>query len=189
MNLFEKLLSGVFILLILAAIIWGALVGLPSTVPSISMHSEKISEQQYMTEITAEQRQELTEILTKAQSEGSGSRRRPQSEVYKINKPLLDRMGNLNECRRELQNASSEVQEDGSLKIFGIQQGSLLERVGLRENDILRSVNGIMIDFNAIGDCLDAHGNSLDRLTSGNPVVIEIERRGSPIALVIDPPL
>ncbi|MDE0960215.1 MAG: hypothetical protein OSB09_05485 [Planctomycetota bacterium] len=189
MMLLEKILAGVLILLTLAALGWTVLVGLPSTVPAISMHSEKISEQQYMTEITAEQRQELTKILTQSGKDGTGSKRRPQSEVYKINQPLLERMGNLNECRRELQSASSEVQDDGSLKIFGIQQGSLLERVGLRENDILRSVNGIQIDFNAIGDCLDAHGDSLDRLRAGNPVVVEIERRGSPVALVIDPPL
>ncbi len=190
MNFFEKLVMTGFVLLTLTALGWGFLFGLPSTVPTIAMSSEKISEQQYRSEITSEQSQMLTELLTPAPSTTPGrtTSRRPQSEVYKINRPLLQRLGNLTECRKVLMEASSEQQEDGSLKIRGIAQGSLFERVGLRENDILKSVNGVTLDFTSIGDCLDAHGDSIESLRTGNPVVIEIERRGSSVALVIAPP-
>ena len=60
--------------------------------------------------------------------------------------------------------------------------------MGLRENDVLRAVNGVPLDFGALGDCLDAHGKSLEKLRAGDPVVILIERRGTPVALTIDPP-
>ena len=190
MNPIEKILWGLFILMSLGALGWGIVIGLPSTYPASAMHSEKIPEQQWRAQLTIEQRTELDQMLVSGGSGGStgGSTRRPQSEIYRINKPLLERMGNLNECRRELMNASSEVQEDGSLKIFGILPESLLAKVGLRENDVLRSVNGVPLDFGSLGDCLDAHGKSLEKLRAGDPVVILIERRGTPVALTIDPP-
>ncbi|MGE4620327.1 MAG: hypothetical protein AAEJ04_11025 [Planctomycetota bacterium] len=189
MNITEKILWVTFSLILLAAIVWGFLVGLPSTIPVIAMKSEKITEQKLKSELTAEQNAVLDEMLkpTAGASGSVSSRRRSQSEVYRINRPLLDRLANVAECQRELMNASSEIQEDGSLKIFGIKSGSLLERVGLRENDVLRSVNGLALDFGSLGDVRGSHSESLEKLRSGNPVVIQIERMGSPKALVIDP--
>ncbi len=188
MKIIEKILWGTFGFILLAAIVWGFMIGLPSTIPAIAMKSEKITEQKLRSELTAEQKVVLDEMLQPpASASGTSTRGRPQSEVYRINRPLLERLGNIAECQRELMNASSEVREDGTLKIFGIQSGSLLERVGLRENDVLRSVNGIPLNFGSLGDCLDAHSESLVKLRSGNPVVIQIERRGTVKALVIDP--
>ena len=187
MKLIEKFLWGTFGLILLAVLVWGFMVGLPSTIPAIAMKSEKITEQELRSELTSEQKVVLDEMLKPTSSSGTATRGRPQSEVYRINRPLLERLGNVAECQRELMNASSEPQEDGSLKIFGIQSGSLLERVGLRENDVIRSVNGVTLDFGSLGDCLDSHSESLDKLHSGNPVVIQIERRGTLKALVIDP--
>ena len=188
MKIIEKILWGTFGLILLAAIVWGFMIGLPSTIPAIAMKSEKITEQKLRSELTAEQRVVLDEMLKPPDSaSGTTTRGRPQSEVYRINRPLLERLANIAECQRELMSASSEVREDGTLKIFGIQSGSLLERVGLRENDVLLSVNGLSLDFGSLGDCLDSHSESLVKLRSGNPVVIQIERRGTLKALVIDP--
>ena len=189
MKIVEKLLWCFFVLIMVAAFCYGFLVGLPSTIPAIAMKSEKITEQKLRSALTDEQETELDEMLkpTAVTTSGAAPRGRSQSEVYRINKPLLERLANIAECQRELMKASSAVQEDGGLKVFDIRSDSLLERVGLRENDILRSVNGIALDFGALGAVMDSHSNSLEKLRSGNPVVIQIERRGTLKALVIDP--
>lgn len=188
MKIAEKILWGLFIFLMISALTYGLLIGLPSTIPAIAMKSEKITEQKLRADLTDEQMQEFNEML-KPSSSGTGgtATRRPQTEVYRINKPLLERLGNIAECQRELMSASSNVLEDGSLKVFDIQTGSLLERVGLRENDVLKSINGLPLDFSSLGEVMDSHGESLEKLRNGNPVVIQIERRGTAKALVIDP--
>ena len=188
MNLVEKILWGFFLLLLVAALGYGLLVGLPSTIPAIAMKSEKITEQKLRSDLTDEQVVEFNEMLNSpSSSTGGTSSRRPQTEIYRINKPLLDRLGNIAECQRELMMASSDIQENGSLKVFDIRSGSLLDRVGLRENDVLKSINGLSLDFGSLGEVMDSHGESLKKLRSGNPVVIQIERRGTLKALVIDP--
>ncbi|MEC9476943.1 MAG: hypothetical protein VX764_07905 [Planctomycetota bacterium] len=188
MNLVEKILWGFFALLLVAALGYGLLVGLPSTIPAIAMKSEKITEQKLRSDLTDEQVVEFNEMLNSpSSSTGGASSRRPQTEIYRINKPLLDRLGNIAECQRELMMASSDIQENGSLKVFDIRSGSLLDRVGLRENDVLKSINGLSLDFGSLGEVMDSHGESLKKLRSGNPVVIQIERRGTLKALVIDP--
>ena len=189
MNLLEKILWSFFALILVAALGYGILVGLPSTIPAIAMKSEKITEQKLRSDLTDEQVIEFNEMLNPTSQDNSGtpSRRRPETEIYRINKPLLERLGNIAECQRELMMASSDVQENGSLKVFDIRSGSLLERVGLRENDVLKSINGISLDFGSLGDVMDSHGEILEKLRGGNPVVIQIERRGTLKALVIDP--
>ena len=130
----------------------------------------------------------LTENLTPSAEDGqSRSRRAPQSEVFRINRPLMKKLANRTECQRELMNASSEPQEDGSLRIFDIQAGCLLDKVGIQNEDRLKMVDGKPLDFTSMGAVFSSHSNSLSKLQSGQPVVIQIERRGRMVALVIDP--
>ncbi|HIC22618.1 MAG TPA: hypothetical protein EYO84_04260, partial [Planctomycetes bacterium] len=56
MKIIEKILWGTFGFILLAAIVWGFMIGLPSTIPAIAMKSEKITEQKLRSELTAEQK-------------------------------------------------------------------------------------------------------------------------------------
>ena len=138
---------------ILAAVVLAGLAifvtvyGMPSSTPSIAMNSREVSEQDLRRELNSDQIRELDLILAGSASEngnatsrrGAPGRRRGVTKVYKVNQGLMDRLKNLTDCQQELSHASSRVREntDGtiSLEVFDITPGSLLERVGLRDND------------------------------------------------------
>lgn len=189
MNLIDKILWGILTLIMLLALTWGLVIGLPSSIPDVALKSERISIEELRKNLTPDQISSLNENMLPAPNPESptSSRRTPQSEVFRINRPLLKKLGNRTECQQELMNASSQLMEDGSLKIFNIQAGCLLDKVGLKDDDRLKMVNGQSIDFSSIGAVISSHTNSLGQLNSGAPVVIQIERRGKMIALVIDP--
>lgn len=188
MSLFDKILWGVLILIVTLATVWGIVIGLPSSIPDVAMKSERISIEALRKDLTSEQNALLTENLTPGAEEGQArSRRAPQSEVFRINRPLLTKLANRTECQQELMNASSEPQEDGSLRIFDIKAGCLLDKVGLQNEDRLKMVDGQPLDFTSMGAVFSSHSNSLAKLQAGQPVVIQIERRGRMVALVIDP--
>ena len=188
MSIFDKILWGVFTLLIILALVWGVVIGLPSSIPDVAMKSERISIEALRKDLTSEQNALLTENLTPAAQEGQTRRpRAPQSEVFRINRPLMAKLANRTECQQELMNASSEPQADGSLRIFDIKAGCLLDKVGLQNEDRLKMVDGQPLDFTSMGAVFSSHSNSLAKLQAGQPVVIQIERRGRMVALVIDP--
>ena len=188
MSLFDKILWGVLILIVTLATVWGIVIGLPSSIPDVAMKSERISIEALRKDLTSEQNALLTENLTPGAEEGQArSRRAPQSEVFRINRPLLTKLANRTECQQELMNASSEPQEDGSLRIFDIKAGCLLDKVGLQNEDRLKMVDGQPLDFTSMGAVFSSHSNSLAKLQAGQPVVIQIERRGRMVGLVIDP--
>ena len=188
MSIFDKLLWGVLILILLLAVAAGFLFGLPSSIPDVALKSEKITMQELEINLTPEQKAVLNENLTPAPVEGQT---RPaivrKKEVFRINRPLMRKLANRTECQRELMNASSEPMEDGSLRIFDIKAGCLLDKVGLQNEDRLKMVNGQSLDFTSMGAIFTTHSDSLAKLQSGQPVVIQIERRGQLVALVIDP--
>ena len=188
MSIFDKVLWGVLILMVTLALVWGVVIGLPSSIPDVAMKSERISIEALRKDLTSEQNALLTENLTPAAQEGqTRPPRAPQSEVFRINRPLMAKLANRTECQQELMNASSEPQEDGSLRIFDIKAGCLLDKVGLQNEDRLKMVDGPPLDFTSMGAVFSSHSNSLAKLQAGQPVVIQIERRGRMVALVIDP--
>ena len=188
MSIFDKILWGVLILLVTLALVWGIVIGLPSSIPDVAMKSERISIEALRKDLTSEQNALLTENLTPAAQEGqTRSPRAPQSEVFRINRPLMAKLANRTECQQELMNASSEPQEDGSLRIFDIKAGCLLDKVGLQNEDRLKMVDGRPLHFTSMGAVLSSLSNGLPKLQAGQPVVIQIERRGRMVALVIDP--
>ncbi len=188
MSFFDKLLWGVLILIILLATAVGFLFGLPSSIPDVALKSEKISLEELQKNLTPEQKEILTDNLTPEPAEGqTRPPRQPRSEVFRINRPLMKKLANRTECQRELMNASSEPMEDGSLRIFDIKAGCLLEKVGLKNEDRLKMVDGQALDFTSMGAVFSSHSDSMAKLQAGQPVVIQIERRGTMVALVIDP--
>lgn len=192
---------------ILAAVVLAGLAifvtvyGMPSSTPSIAMNSREVSEQDLRRELNSDQIRELDLILAGSASEngnatsrrGAPGRRRGVTKVYKVNQGLMDRLKNLTDCQQELSHASSRVREntDGtiSLEVFDITPGSLLERVGLRDNDSIEMVDGQRLDFNSLPAVLSAWESGVDRLDGGGPIVIEINRRGQKVQLVVSPDL
>ncbi|MCA9621912.1 MAG: general secretion pathway protein GspC [Myxococcales bacterium] len=75
------------------------------------------------------------------------------------------------------------VKEDGEvvgLRLSRIRRGTLLDTVGLKNGDVIRSING----FN-LGDpqkALEAYG----RLRTANHLGVEIQRRGKPVTIDFD---
>jgi len=184
-------LSGLVLLCIAGGIV---AVGLPSTTPPIAMESKILTQDELQSRLNAEQKARLAAELQGFEIDESGNavprsdgNRPAQKTVYEVNPELFQRLGNFNDCVSEMEFAASEPQDDGSLKIFEITEGSLLEKVGLKDDDILEGVGGRKIDFRNISECREVWQESLGRLESGFPVVVEIKRRGARHQLVVAP--
>lgn len=187
------------IVILLGVSLFIAIFGMPSSTPSIAMSSREVTEQELKSGMSSDQIKDLEELLSGAQgtdgnngARGSATgRRRGITKVYKVNEGLLQRLNNLTDCQQELSHASSKVKEnpDGtvSLEVFGIDPGSLLDRMGLKERDSIEMVSGERLDFNSLPSILSAWEAGVDRLESGNPIVLELNRRGQKVQLVVSP--
>jgi hypothetical protein len=185
-------LSGLVLLAFGAALYF---VGLPSTTPLIATGSKVITQAELDKRLTAEQRQRLAadrsgyDFDDKGELVARSGARKPQDIIYQVDEELLDRLGSKNDCMNELMLASSEILEDGSLKIFDIKPGCLLAKVGLKDDDILERVNGLKIDFSKITECQDSWETCLEKLEGGSAFVVELRRNGAVHQLVVTPGL
>jgi len=184
-------LSGLVLLSIAGGIV---VVGLPSTTPPIAAESKPLTQEEVQARLSAEQKALLEAELRGFELDESGNpvprsdgNRPATKSYYEVNDQLFRRLGNKNDCLAELEFASSEPQADGSLKVFEIKEGSLLEKVGLKDNDILEGIGGKKVDFRNLSECHEVWRESLDRLHAGSPIVVEIKRRGARHQLVVSP--
>jgi hypothetical protein len=190
----EKILWGLSGLLLVGIAVAIVFLGLPSTTPPIAMASKTMTAEELQARLKPEQKALLDAELRGFELDADGKpvprsdgNRPAQKTVVQVNKELFQRLGNLNDCIHEMEFAQSEALDDGSLKIFAIQEGSLLEKVGLKDNDILEGVGGAKLDFRDISKCKGVWEESLERLEAGSPVVVEIKRRGARHQLVVAP--
>ena len=193
LGVFEKIVWGLSILVILACGAWVLVAGLPSTTPFIAMNSRQVNSLNDL-KLSAEAKKAVEGQRKGVDKTKEGEvkprelkQRQPKPIVYAIDRNLEKRLGNLNDCMAELDFASSTVNDDGTLKVHDIQQGSLLEKVGLQENDVLERVGGKVIDFNSFQECHNAWQESLQKLRSGTPIVVEIKRKGKLQQLIVAP--
>ncbi len=200
LSILEKSAWIISILALLGVSLFVALFGMPSSTPSIAMSSREVSVQDLKAGLSSDQIKDLDQLLagkggenTSTSCRGGTGRRRGITKVYKVNEGLMQRLNNLTDCQQELSHASSKVKEnsDGSvsLEVFDIASGSLLERMGLKNNDSIEMVSGERLDFNSLPAVLSAWESGVDSLESGNPIVLEINRRGQKIQLVVSPGL
>ncbi len=194
LGLFEKTTWILTVILLLALGAWVGIYGLPSTTPRIAMQSKALTKAEFEKKASKEQQDAVAAMIvgTEIGSDGkpqkkSGGRRPSKRHHYAVDKNLHQRLGNLNDCMSELDLAKSEVQADGSLKVFDIQEGSLLEKVGLKDNDVLTRVLGNPINFESAGECHDAWQESWKKLETGQSIVVEIKRNGQLQHIVVTP--
>ena len=187
----EKTVWALTILFILAAGGYVGFGGLPSTIPPIVTSSKQIQEKDL--KLTQQARADFDEqVQGSDEKEGEtkprDTRPRPKT-IYEVDPALQQRLKNFGDCMQEARYASSEITKDGTLKIFDIQEGSLLSKVGLEENDEIERVLGKKLDFT---DKLGLHNvweQCNDKLSRGIPVVIELRRNGQVRQLVVSPGL
>lgn len=193
LGVLEKVVWGITLLVIISFATWVGVYGLPSTIPAIAMNSKKVSEQKLKLTPEAKAAVEVQKVGFEQSDDGSeiarksGKRRRPVT-AFQVDRNTEERLGNLNNCITEMNFASSEVDpETGALKVFDIKEGSLLEKVGLENNDVLERIGGKVVDF---GDHLECHNvwqENLARLKTGTPIVVELRRNGQTQQLIIAP--
>lgn len=191
----ERTVWGLSILVLLAMGTYVAWAGLPSTTPAIAMESKEISEDELRGKLNSDQQKQLDAAIQGIdKTDGgefvprSGARSRvARKTIYTVDRDLHERLSNFNDCVRELEFAKSVLQDDGTLKVFDIEEGSLLEKIGLKNNDVLSRVDGLEIEFSSIPRVKDTWKDSLARLESGNPIVVEITRNGARHHLIVHP--
>ncbi len=194
LGILEKIVYGLTALALIVLVGGLVMYGLPSTTPSIAMESRIIDQNALDAKLNADQKNRL-DVAIRGLDESDDGKLVPREDgnraakrtLYEVDEDLFDRLGNLNDCISELSFASSKVQEDGTLKVFDIQEGSLLQKVGLADNDILERVDGLKIDFGNVSGCRDSWQKCLQRLEVGDPIVVEIRRNGARHHLIVSP--
>ncbi len=187
----EKIVWGLSIVVILACGGWVGYAGLPSTTPKLALGSKKITEQQLKlppeAKADVDAQRAGIDIGDDGPIERPGGKRKRPTTVFQVDRNVEERLGNLNDCIAEMNFASSEVQADGTLKVFDIQEGSLLEKVGLQNNDVIERIGGMVIDFSDTQACHNTWQENLERLKGGTPIVVEMKRNGTVQQLIISP--
>jgi len=187
----EKTVWALSLLCVVISGVYVGYFGLPSTTPPLAANSRQIQEGDL--KLSTGARQDFDSQIQGVDVEGGeqkprNPRPRPKT-FYQVDRNLQQRLGNLSDCMQEMNFASSQITPEGTLKIFDIKEGSLLSKVGLEENDEIQRVLGTSIDFNDKLACHDVWQQSLSKLDSGTPIVIELRRNGQVRQLVITPGL
>ncbi|NCG57362.1 MAG: hypothetical protein GWP35_10705, partial [Proteobacteria bacterium] len=66
MNLIDKILWGILTLIMLLALTWGLVIGLPSSIPDVALKSERISIEELRKNLTPDQISSLNENMLPA---------------------------------------------------------------------------------------------------------------------------
>jgi len=89
----------------------------------------------------------------------------------------------------ELKKAQSSVMQGSGkksrLKIYDIQESSLLQKLGLKENDVVELIDGQIIEFNETSSTryLDLFKAATNKLRQGQSVSVTVTRNGHPVNL------
>ena len=186
----------VFALILVGAIVSAFLyIGPPQPKGSrIEASAAKLTERelnQRMSQPAKKAYQEILKAPPPKAPDGSATKVvRPKStEVYTVNRAAYYRVSSRRAALGEARTASSEVIDNGdgtnSLKISAFGDGSLLSEVGMKDGDVVDTINGKKIDFSSKNQARILYDECIAQLESGKPIVVNIRRRNSPMRIVV----
>ncbi|MEE8141597.1 MAG: hypothetical protein V3T77_00715 [Planctomycetota bacterium] len=193
-DLLEKTTWGLAVFTVVIIGSYLAIFGAPTSTPYITVERREINEKEALQSLSKEARAILTNKL-KLPPSGKGSPtgrlQATSKHFFKVNRDVYNRVRNRTDAVREAKKARSEVlqNKDGSnsLRIYDFNKGSILNKVGFQENDIIEQIDGKKIDFRSK---LEVHGLFEDckqQLDGGEPIVIMINRNGRHSQIIITP--
>ena len=112
--------------------------------------------------------------------------RLPRDE-YRMPEKTLERLSTEANWLPELKRAQSTKIQVGDkttrLKIFDIEEGSMLEKLGIKENDVIELVDGQIVEFTETNAAkyLDIFKNSVKKLRQGESVSVTVTRNNQPL--------
>lgn len=189
--------KGLWVLGILLLVSVGAAfayLGAPPTVSRLEVVSTKISSGNLENRLGDAAKKEFRRIITtpapkRADGKPARAQRAPQMEVYEVNRAAFYLIKNRPTALNEAQKVSSEIveNEDGtnSLKLTSFGNSSLLGDVGMKEGDVVDTINGKKIDFSSELDARALYESAVASMEAGNPIVIDIRRRNKPMRVVV----
>ncbi len=99
---------------------------------------------------------------------------------FTVSRSMLDeKLGNLADLQKEaraLQHRGPDGEFDG-YRLSAIRRGSMLDSIGVKNGDIIHSVNGLELST------MDGAMRALEQLRSETQLKVEVTRRGEPVAL------
>lgn len=197
MDLLEKIAWGLTIVLLASIGACFMLFGTPTTTARIEAGGRTLAnKQEFDKGLDDSQRQQLAEKLqppppptVDGKVGASAPRRPPQQKFIRVNRAALERIDTLNDAQHEARLARSEPlsNEDGttSLKIFDINEASMLHEYGFENNDVVDYINGQRVDFTSVVEARALYARAMAEMRSGVPQVVQIMRRGQPLQIVI----
>ncbi|MEM7168177.1 MAG: hypothetical protein AAF581_22205 [Planctomycetota bacterium] len=168
--------------------------GPPPTISRLEVKAQKINEGILIEQLKPEARKRYQDLVTAPPPktpDGKPSKiGRPQTtEIYKVNRATYYLINSKQTAMGEARKAGSEVIDNGdgtnSLKITSFGEGSLLHDVGMKDGDVVDTINGRKIDFSSTIDATSLYEDCVAQLDAGNPIVVNIRRRNKPMRIVV----
>jgi C-terminal processing protease CtpA/Prc len=91
---------------------------------------------------------------------------------------------------RELKNYSHAIlpspQGQTRLKITGVKEGTMLNKLGIEDGDVIELIDGQVVEFNQQSALKyrSMYRDALERMRRGEAVTITISRKGEPVNLI-----
>jgi hypothetical protein len=193
-DLVEKIVAGACGLLLLLTFLAYVLIGVPSTSASEFLPAtEKVDDAGPKgTPKAADQgpTPEETAILEKlalqrkplAGERLTTEKRRVPEKTFEYISAQANWLPELNKAKSTPMAGSTK---QSRCKIFDIQEGSLLQKLGIKENDVVELIEGQIIEFNDKSSTryLDLFKGATKKLREGQPISVTITRNGRPVNL------
>lgn len=210
LNIAEKcvwILSG----LVIAGIAgWFVYFGGPTTVPYILAETQSVKKEDALKALSPAAKVSLEKTLStepttakpkskddekgdgKGDNKAKSTPRRQASQVFiQANSATFERVSTKNNALKEADKAKSEVvrNPDGtnSLKVYDFDETSILSQVGVQENDVIDFIDGKKIDFSSPLEANQLYDECKAKFAAGDPVVVEVTRRGTRTQIVVLP--
>ncbi len=132
----------------------------------------------------------LKKVSTNLKKLGFRGIRKIDVKEYKVNRETVKYLHNRRNIIGELNNASSKIMKDAAgnptmIQLYDITEGSLFEKFGIQDGDILSLVDGNIGEFTASNsyEHWDQATNMLEKLGQGENISITVMRGGRPVQL------
>ena len=194
LDILEKVIWGVAILVVTSTGAWFALSGAPSTHPYIATISRTVNPVQLDRDLSKAGKATFAKIKTSIKqtrpAKNGRSTRPPTLVPRQINVDMLEKVANRTDALKEARKATGTLKEndDGtvSLVITEFSDENLFSKLGFEEMDEIQSVNGVPMDIGSL-EALSLYDSLKEEFLAGKPIYVELKRNGKPTVIVFGP--
>ena len=194
LGIFEKIVWGLMLVLMIVLGSAFYLLGMPSTQPYIVTASRDLNERDAKKNMSEAARGRLAKIqegIANKNKDGQGSRRPvTPSRTYKgVNRAMYERISNVSDALAEAELAEGFLNDSGRWVIDKFESNNLFHRIGFQEKDEIESIN--LFSMSSLAEDTSAgislYSSLKKEFEAGVPIVVSIRRNGRPMQIIFTP--